>query len=61
MTMNAFDSFLQRVFEATGIASQTELASALKINRSAITQARKKDAIPSKWDPNSPDRGDPVA
>lgn len=49
MTMNAFDSFLRRVFEATGIASQTELASALKINRSAITQARKKDAIPSKW------------
>ena len=44
-----FESFLQRVFEATGIASQTELASALKINRSAITQARKKDAIPDKW------------
>jgi phage repressor protein C with HTH and peptisase S24 domain len=44
-----FESFLQRVFEATGIASQTELASALKINRSAITQARKKDAVPDKW------------
>jgi phage repressor protein C with HTH and peptisase S24 domain len=44
-----FESFLQRVFEATGIASQTELASALKINRSAITQARKKDSIPDKW------------
>ena len=44
-----FESFLQRVFEATGITSQTELADALQINRSAITQARKKDSIPAKW------------
>jgi len=44
-----FESFLQRVFEATGITSQTELAAALQINRSAITQARKKDSIPAKW------------
>ena len=44
-----FESFLQRVFQATGITSQTELASVLKINRSAITQARKKNAIPDKW------------
>lgn len=49
MTQRKFDSFLQRVFEATGMASQNELASALKINRSAITQARKKDSIPDKW------------
>jgi phage repressor protein C with HTH and peptisase S24 domain len=49
MVTYKFEFFLQRVFEATGIASQTELASALKINRSAITQARKKDAIPDKW------------
>ena len=49
MTSTKFDSFLQRVFEATGITSQTELASALNINRSAITQARKKDSIPDKW------------
>jgi phage repressor protein C with HTH and peptisase S24 domain len=49
MTTTKFDSFLQRVFEATGITSQTELASALNINRSAITQARKKDSIPDKW------------
>ncbi len=49
MVAYKFGSFLQRVFEATGIASQTELASALKINRSAITQARKKDSIPDKW------------
>ena len=44
-----FESFLKRVFEATGITSQTELASALNINRSAITQARKKDSVPDKW------------
>ena len=49
MASTKFDSFLKRVFEATGITSQTELASALNINRSAITQARKKDAIPDKW------------
>jgi len=44
-----FESFLQRVFQATGVTSQTELASVLKINRSAITQARKKNSIPDKW------------
>ncbi|MFC1813901.1 S24 family peptidase [Thermodesulfobacteriota bacterium] len=49
MVQHKFDSFLQRVFEATGMTSQNELASALKINRSAITQARKKDSIPDKW------------
>ncbi|MDF1591813.1 MAG: S24 family peptidase [Desulfobacterales bacterium] len=49
MATTQFDSFLKRVFEATGMTSQTELASALNINRSAITQARKKDSIPDKW------------
>jgi phage repressor protein C with HTH and peptisase S24 domain len=46
---DGFNSFLKRVFETTGINTQAELADALDINRSAITQARKKDAIPSKW------------
>jgi phage repressor protein C with HTH and peptisase S24 domain len=49
MIQRKFESFLHRVFEATGMASQNELASALKINRSAITQARKKDSVPDKW------------
>jgi phage repressor protein C with HTH and peptisase S24 domain len=49
MSTAGFESFLKRVFQATGITSQTELASVLKINRSAITQARKKNAIPDKW------------
>ena len=49
MVTTKFESFLNRVFEVTGIRSQTELASALHINRSAITQARTKDSIPDKW------------
>ena len=49
MAAHKFESFLTRVFDATGIGSQTELASALNINRSAITQARKKGSIPDKW------------
>ncbi|MFH2219260.1 MAG: helix-turn-helix transcriptional regulator [Pseudomonadota bacterium] len=49
MIIGKFESFINRVFKATGITSQTELASVLKINRSAITQARKKDSIPEKW------------
>ena len=49
MSASRFEFFLQRIFQATGITSQTELASVLKINRSAITQARKKNSIPDKW------------
>jgi phage repressor protein C with HTH and peptisase S24 domain len=44
-----FDQFLDRLTEVTGIASQTELADSLGVNRSAITQARRKNAIPSNW------------
>jgi phage repressor protein C with HTH and peptisase S24 domain len=49
MPFSQFENILKRIFEATGIASQTELASTLGINRSAITQARNKDAVPDKW------------
>jgi len=49
MAKTMFDSFLERIYEATGIHSQTELASALAINRSAITQARKKGTVPATW------------
>ena len=44
-----FDEIIQRVFEATGIDSQNELAQALQINRSAVTQARKKGQVPDRW------------
>lgn len=49
MPKKNFDIFLKRIFDVTGISSQAELASKLGVNRSAITQARKKDAIPDKW------------
>ncbi len=45
----SFEAILQRVFEATGLESQNDLARALGVNRSAITQARKKGTIPEKW------------
>jgi phage repressor protein C with HTH and peptisase S24 domain len=44
-----FDLFIQRVAEATGIRNQSELADALQVNRSAITQARRKGIVPEKW------------
>jgi len=44
-----FNVIINRVFEATGIDSQTELARVLKINRSAVTQARKKGHVPDRW------------
>ena len=49
MTFHGFESFFSRVSEATGIRSQTELASVLEINRSAVTQAKKKGTVPAKW------------
>ncbi len=49
MPPTQFDSFLKRVFSATGIDSQTELANILRVNRSAITQARKKESVPANW------------
>ena len=49
MPPGKFESFLKRVFLATGIDSQTELANILRVNRSAITQARKKESIPANW------------
>jgi phage repressor protein C with HTH and peptisase S24 domain len=44
-----FDTFIKRVYKATGMRSQSELADALCINRSAITQARNNQSIPDKW------------
>jgi phage repressor protein C with HTH and peptisase S24 domain len=49
MPITKFEAFLRRVYEATGISSQNELALAMQINRSAITQARKKNSIPATW------------
>ena len=44
-----FDAFFRRVAASTDIASQMDLARALKVNRSAITQAKTRNAVPQKW------------
>jgi hypothetical protein len=44
-----FKTFCKRAFEALGIDSQIDLAAALDLNRSAITQAKKKGVVPDKW------------
>ena len=44
-----FDAFFRRVAEQTDIATQMELARVLGVNRSAITQAKLRDAVPQKW------------
>ena len=49
MTASEFDAFIKRVYDAAGIESQTDLAGILNVNRSAVTQARKKGAIPERW------------
>ena len=45
----SFDTVLKRIYNETGLSNQSDLADALGINRSAITQARKKGALPDKW------------
>lgn len=44
-----FDAFFQRVSKSTNITTQTALARALGVNRSAITQAKNRNAVPQKW------------
>ena len=44
-----FDAFYTRVTKSTGIATQMDLARALGVNRSAITQAKNRNAVPQKW------------
>ncbi len=44
-----FDAFFQRISEKTDIGTQMDLAKALGVNRSAITQAKIRDAVPPKW------------
>ncbi len=49
MKQSGFPAFFQRVAEALGIGSQAELASLLGVNRSAVSQAKRKDTVPEKW------------
>ncbi len=49
MTVNKIDALINRILDATGISSQSELANELGINRSGITHARNNNKIPDKW------------
>ncbi|EFL49864.1 putative phage repressor [Solidesulfovibrio fructosivorans JJ]] len=44
-----FEGFFARAAQAADIASQAELAALLGVHRSAVTQAKKKDAVPKAW------------
>lgn len=44
-----FDAFFSRVVEVTGISSQQDLAALLGVNRSAVTQAKRRGAAPRSW------------
>lgn len=47
--MIEFEVFFTRVRQATPISTQHDLAKALGVNRSAITQAKRRNSIPQKW------------
>ncbi len=47
--VNKIDILMKRIFDATGISSQSELARELEIDRSGITHARNNDKVPDKW------------
>ncbi|GAB7081786.1 LexA family transcriptional regulator [Megalodesulfovibrio paquesii] len=44
-----FEPFFQRVSQLLGLTSQQDLARALGINRSAITQAKLRNIVPESW------------
>lgn len=44
-----FADFFQRVSQHTDIATQMDLARTLGVNRSAVTQAKNRNAVPQKW------------
>ena len=47
--MNKFADFHQRVIETTGLRTQVELAEFLGIRQSSISDAKRRDSIPSEW------------
>lgn len=44
-----YNAFFERLSRALGIQTQQELASLLGVNRSAITQAKQRNAVPERW------------
>ncbi len=49
MEIIPFSLFYERLTQATPIGTQAGLATALGVHRSAITQAKNRDAVPHKW------------
>lgn len=47
--MPSFAEFFIRLCASTPIQSQTELATHLQVNRSAVTQAKERDSVPERW------------
>jgi len=47
--LTQFDEFFQRLADKAGITTQTALARALGVHRSAVTQAKNKGAVPQGW------------
>lgn len=44
-----FNAFFDRTCSSLGISTLSELAAILNVNRSSITQARKKNSVPANW------------
>jgi transcriptional regulator with XRE-family HTH domain len=49
MSSQQFEAFMGRVARGTGIQSQSELAVALDVNRSAVSRAKSRDRVPEQW------------
>jgi len=48
-TQDGFEGFFRRASQALGLRTQAELAGRLGLHRSAVTQAKKKNAVPKAW------------
>ena len=44
-----FSTFMKRISAATPVRSQAQLAQVLGVHRSAVSQAKRNDAVPFKW------------
>jgi phage repressor protein C with HTH and peptisase S24 domain len=49
MTSQQFGQFMRRLTQATPLRSQSELAAALGLNRSAVSRAKSRDMVPERW------------
>lgn len=47
--MPLFTEFFMRLCSSTPIQSQTDLARHLRVNRSAVTQAKERGTVPERW------------